>query len=230
MRRDIQKAVILRKPEILRLGDSKLFSGNTNPPKNAGAPPAPEISIVPKQRTKTGGAKNKSAADCCAGPATAAAKPDSTSDQFEFESEITDRALDEIGERMAIFEKRDKNDDDVLALADGETCREDAKDFMEQKLKTLLTKNGGEAKSSSPQIESSASENVGEVIDHFDSEAVLRSRETGNSNGEALKTREVTLIASVALTASEAALEKTRTGQTFEPQDEFYNALVHRVL
>ena len=84
---------------------------------------------------------------------------------------------------------------------------------MEQELKTFLTSEGGEAKSSS-QFETDSSEEGGEVTDCFDSETVLRAREISNSNDETRKNQEITLTANVALTASEAAREKTRARQT----------------
>lgn len=203
-------------------------------PKNTilnGASLVTEVSTVPKKEAKTKRTKNKSvAAASIAGNAVAVLKPDSTGNQFEIQSEITDRALNEIGERMANFETTNENDDDedVLTLADNETSGEDEKDFMEQELKTFLTKDG-EAKTSS-QYESDPSEEGGEVTDCFDSETVLRSREVRNSNDDAAKNQEITLTASVALTASEAAHEKRRARQTIESEDEFYNALVQRVL
>ena len=235
LRHDIQKPVALRKPEVLRLGDSKIFGGNFNFPKNSGkngASFAPEVSSVPKKQAKTKRAKVKSAvAASIVGNSVAVLEPDRADDQFEFVSEIADRALDEIGERMTDFEMTNKNndDEDVLALADDETSSESEKDFMEQELKTFLTSDGGEANASS-QFASDPSEEGGEVTDCFDSETVLRSREIRNSNDEAPKNQEITLTANVALTASEAALEKKRARQTIESEDEFYNSLVQRVL
>jgi len=233
LRKDIQRAVAYVKPEVLRLGNSKIFDGNFNFPKNSGKNDAPitsEVSTVPKKQAKTKRAKNKSVAVSPAGNAVAVLEPDSTSDQFEFESEITDRALDEIGERMADFETTNENGDDeeVLALADGETSGEGERDFMKQELKTFLTVDT-EPKTPT-QFESDPSEEGGEVTDCFDSETVLRSREVRSSNDEAAKNQEITLTASVALTASEAAREKRRACQTIESEDEFYNALVQRVL
>jgi len=233
LRKDIQRAVAYVKPEVLRLGNSKIFDGNFNFPKNSGKNDAPitsEVSTVPKKQAKTKRAKNKSVAVSPAGNAVAVIEPDSTSDQFEFESEITDRALDEIGERMADFETTNENGDDeeVLALADGETSGEGKRDFMKQELKTFLTVDT-EPKTPT-QFESDPSEEGGEVTDCFDSETVLRSREVRSSNDEAAKNQEITLTASVALTASEAAREKRRASQTIESEDEFYNALVQRVL
>lgn len=233
LRSDIQKAIALRKPEVLRLGDSKIFDGNFSFPKNSGkngASLAAEVSIVPKKQAKTKRTKNKSVAVSPGGNAVAVLEPNSTDDQFELQLEITDRALDEIGERMADFETTNENGDDegVLALANGEIYREDDRDFMEQELKTFLT-NDSEAKTFS-QSESDPSEEGGKITDCFDSETVLRSREIRNSNDEDQNNQEITLTASVALTASEAAREKRRARQTLESEDEFYNALVQRVL
>ncbi len=236
LRHDIQKAVAYAKPEVLRLGDSKIFKGgNFNLPKNSGTNGsflAADASTVPKKQTETKQTKIKSvAAASIAGNAVAVLEPDSNGDQFEFESEITDRALDEIGARMVDFETTNENgdDEDVLALADDETIGEVERDFMEQELKTFLTSEGGGAKTSS-QFESDQGEDGDEVTDCFDSKTVLRSREIKNSNDENRKNQEITLTANVALTASETAREKRRARQTLESEDEFYNALAQRVL
>jgi type IV secretory pathway TraG/TraD family ATPase VirD4 len=234
LRKDIQKAVALRKPEVLRLADSKIFGGgNFNLPVNSNKNAetlASEVSNVPKKQAKTKRAKNKSVAVSPVGNAVAVLEPDSIDDQLEFESEITDRALDEIGERMADFETTNENGDDeeVLALADDETSGDGERDFMQQELKTFLTSDGGEPKTPT-QFESDLTKG-GEVTDCFDSETVLRSREIRNSTDEAPKNQEITLTANVALTANEAAREKRRARQTLESEDEFYNALVQRVL
>jgi hypothetical protein len=234
LRKDIQKAVALRKPEVLRLADSKIFGGgNFNLPVNSNKNAetlASEVSNVPKKQAKTKRAKNKSVAVSSVGNAVAVLEPDSIDDQLEFESEITDRALDEIGERMADFETTNENGDDeeVLALADDETSGDGERDFMQQELKTFLTSDGGEPKTPT-QFESDLTKG-GEVTDCFDSETVLRSREIRNSTDEAPKNQEITLTANVALTANEAAREKRRARQTLESEDEFYNALVQRVL
>jgi type IV secretion system protein VirD4 len=233
LRKDIQKPVALRKPEVLRLTDSKIFSGvNSNLPINTGKNGTTHISetlSVPKKQAKTKRAKNTSFAVSSVGNAVAVLEPDSPDDQFEFESEITDRALGEIGELMADLETTNENGDDenVLALANDKTSGEDERDFMEQELKTFLT-DDSEAKTRT-QFESDPSEG-GEVFDCFDSDTVLRSREVRYSNDEATKNQEITLTASVALTASEAAREKRRASQTIASEDEFYNALVQRVL
>ncbi len=233
LRKDIQQAVTLRKPEVLRLADSKIFGGgNFNFPKNLdknGASLASESATVPKKQAKTKRTKNKSVA-AVSPVGVAVLEPDSTDDQFEFESEMTDRALDEIGNRMADFETTNENgDEEVLALADGETSGEGESDFMEQELKTFLTSDGGEAKTST-QFESDPNAKGEEVVDCFDSETVLRPAEIKSSDDDGGKNQEITLTANVSLTANEAASEKTRARQTRETEDEFYNALVQRVL
>lgn len=232
LRRDIQKAVIYRKPEVTRLGDSKIFGGNFNLPKNAdhnGASLASEVAVVPKKSAKTKRAKKSNIAAVSPSGAVAVLEPESIEDQFEFDPEIADRALDEIGELMADFEMEDENDDDVrvLALANGATSGEHKKDFMEQELKTFLTSDDGEAKTST-RFESDQSVD-GEDTDCFDSETVLRSREIKNSES-GIENQEITLIASLSLTESDAANEKRRDRRAVESEDEFYNALVQRVL
>ena len=130
------------------------------------------------------------------------------------------------------FDSANENGDDakVLALADGENSREGTKIFMEQKLKTFLTSDGGEAKSSSQFENDLSAEGGEEATDCFDSETVLLSREISNPNDETRKNQEVILTANVTLTASEAEREKMRARQTHEGEDEFYNALTQRVL
>lgn len=232
LRKDIQQAVALRKPEVLRLADSKIFGGNFNLPKNAdknGASWPSDSSTVPKKQAKTNRAKkNKVAAASMVGNAVTVLEPDRADD--EYESEITDRALDEIGEQMADFETTSESGDDVLALADGQPSGENERDFMEQELKTFLTSDGGDANTSS-QFESDSTETGGEVTDCFDSEVVVRAAEIRSSDGGGKKSREITLMtASVALTASEAEREKKRARQAHEAEAEFYNALTQRVL
>jgi type IV secretory pathway TraG/TraD family ATPase VirD4 len=234
LRKDIQQAVTLRKPEVLRLADSKIFGGTFNLPKksnNNGASPDSEPSTVTKKQAKTKRAKKNNVVPASiVGNAIAVLEPDLNDDQFEFDSEITDLALDEIGKRMADFEmpNEDGDGEDVLALAGDETSGEIARDFMEQQLKTFLTSDD-EAKTSA-QFESDSSAESGVVTDCFDSETVLRSREIRNSNDEVKTNQNITLTANVSLTAQEAEREKMRDYQTIESEDEFYNALVQRVL
>jgi type IV secretory pathway TraG/TraD family ATPase VirD4 len=234
LRKDIQQAVALRKPAVLRLADSKIFGGgNLNFPKNSGkngASLASEPATIAKKQTRTKRTKNKSI-PAVSPVGVAVLQPDRAGNQFEFESEITDRALDEIGKRMADFVTTNENDGDeeeVLALANGETSGEGERDFMEQELKTFLT-DEREAKTRT-KFESDPNEEGGEVTDCFDSETVLRPAEIGSSVGGLEKNQEITLTASVSLTANEAAGEKSRARQTREVEDEFYNALVQGVL
>jgi type IV secretory pathway TraG/TraD family ATPase VirD4 len=234
LREDIQKAVVYRKPEGARLTDSKNFSGkNFNAAVNTGSNGAAlvsEVSTASKRQAKTRRTKKNSIITVTpiAGNTVAVLEPDRADDRFETQSEITERALDEIGERMAYFELKDENCNDagVLALADGEASDEGVRNFMERELKTLLA-NERDAKT---KFESDKGEESGEVTDCFDSEIVLRSREIGNSNDEAPSNQEITLTASVSLTAQEAANEQIRARQTIESEDNFYNALVQRVL
>ncbi len=97
---------------------------------------------------------------------------------------------------------------------------------MQQELKTFLT-GDADAKISA-QIESDSGNE--EIVDCFDSETVLRSDEIKTSEGGVEINQETTLSASFALTETDAAHEQARARQSLEPEDEFYNALVQRVL
>lgn len=232
LRRDIQQATLYRKPEVTRLDDTKIFGENFNLPKNANHNVTSldsEVVAVSKKSAKTNRAKKNSiAAVSSTSNSVAVLEPDSTDEQFEFDSEITDRALDEIGDRMAQVEiTTENNDKNILALAKDEISGEDEKDFMNQELKTFLMNDDGRAKAST-QFKGDSSEG-GEVTDCFDSETVLRSREIKISEGDTA-TQEITLTASVSLTESDTASEKERAKRTVESEDEFYNALVQRVL
>ena len=231
LRKDIQKAIVYRKPKVLRLNDSKIFGGgNFDSLKiagNTGASPASEFSTVPKKQTKTKRTKNKSAAISPVSNAVAVLEPGSADDQFESHSEVTDRALDEIGERMATFEAADAGEDGVLILTDDELPDKPAEDFMQQKLKTFLT---GEKLKTPAHIENDLSGE--EVDDCFDTGVILRAEtaESTDNDGGFETNREITLSASFTLTEAEAASEQERANENFEPENEFYNALVQRVL
>lgn len=229
LRPDIQKAVVYRKPEVLRLADSKFFGGgNFNSPQSSngsGTFQTTEASAAPKKAAKTKRAKNKPVAVSPAGNAVAVLEPDPATNQFDFQSELTDRALDEIGEQITAFEITDASgDDEVLALAD-ERSDEQAEDFMQQELKTFLT----DEKPRTPDLIENDSGD--EQVDCFDSDVVLRTETTKNPDESGRQmNQEITLSGSYSLTAADAAHEQTRFRQTIESEDEFYNALVQRVL
>jgi type IV secretory pathway TraG/TraD family ATPase VirD4 len=228
LRKDTQKAVVYRKPETMRLADSKIFGGG-NLAQNAvgnGASQIAGASTVHKQAAKTKRIKNKSAAAVShVGNPIAVIEPDATGKQADFQSEITERALDEIGERMATYETTHLSGDRVLALTDDEPFNKHTKDFMQQELKTFLT----DEKPKVPDlIENSDDE---EIVDCFDSDVVFQAKTTKTSDdGGAEKNQEIILSTSFTLTEADAANEQARALQAVESENEFYNALVQRVL
>lgn len=230
LRRDIQKPVVYRKPEILRLSDSRTFGGgNFNLPQNIdrnGASHTAEASTVPKKTAKTRRTKNKSVAASPVGNPVAVVEPDWTGNQSDFQSEITDRALGEIGERMAVFEVTDASGDGVLALTNDEPLDEHTEDFMQQELKTFLT-------GAKPKTPDSIKNETGdeEIADCFDSDVVIQAKTTKNSGENGVeKNQEIILSGSYSLSEQETAQEQTRNRQTAESENEFYNALAQRVL
>jgi type IV secretory pathway TraG/TraD family ATPase VirD4 len=229
LRPDIQKAVVYRKPEVTRLADSKFFGGNFNLPQNSnvnGALPTSGASTAPKKAAKTKRAKNKSVGVSPAGNAVAVLESDSATNQFGFQSEITDRALDEIGEQVAAFEITNASrGDEVLALAN-EASDKQAEDFMQQQLKTFLT----DEKPRTPDLIENVSGD--EESDCFDSDVVLRAKssKTSEESGDTEENQEITLSGSYSLTEQETAHEKSHARGQLESEDEFYNALVQRVL
>lgn len=230
LRRDIQKAVIYRKPETLRLADSRIFGGgnysSSDKTDNKGAASSASALIPPKKAAKSKRTKINPAAVASGGNAVTVIEPDSAGNQSDIQFEITDRALGEIGERIAGFEITDGSSDSVLALADDELRDEYAKDFMQQELKTFLT---GEKSKTLGFIENESGDE--EIVDCFDSDVVLQTKTTKTSDGGGVEeNQEITLSASFTLTEEETAQEQTRESQTVESENEFYNALAQRVL
>lgn len=231
LRRDIQKAVVYRKPEVTRLADSKIFGGgNFNLPQHSKGNDefhTTEISLAPKKAAKSKRIKNKSVAVAPVGNTVAVLEQGSTDGQFETQSEFTDRALNEIGERMAAFEAADAGEEGALILTVDKFPDKLTEDFMQQKLKTFLT---SENPKTQVLIENDSGDE--EVVDCFDTGVVLRAEtaESADDGGGIGTNREITLSASFTLTEAEAARERERARENFEPENEFYNALVQRVL
>jgi hypothetical protein len=142
-------------------------------------------------------------------------------------SETTDRALSEIGERIEDFETSGAGDDgnSILALADDERSDEKTEDFMDQELKTFLL----DEKTKTPVLIENDSDDA-EVVDCFDSETVLRTEIMKSSEGGIETNRETTLSGNYSLTEEETERERTHARQSLEPENDFYNALVQRVL
>ncbi len=128
---------------------------------------------------------------------------------------------------MADFETSGAGDDgnSILALADDEHRDEKTEDFMEQELKTFLL---DEKTKTSVLIENDS--DGAEVVDCFDSETVLRTEIMKSSEGGIETNRETTLSGNYSLTEEETERERTHARQSLEPENDFYNALVQRVL
>ena len=230
LRKDIQKAVVYRKPAVLRLADSKIYDGgNFNSSQNTDNSGASQAAkAAQKKSAKVKRPKNNNGTGSPAGTAVAVLETDSTDNETYFQSEITDRALDEIGERIAAFEITDVNDneDGVLALTDEEHRNEHTKDFMQQELKTFLT---DEAAKTSLQIENDSDDE--EIVDCFDSDVVIQAKTIKSFDKSGVEAKQkITLSANIALTEQEMAHEQKRAHQILEAEDEFYNALTQRVL
>ena len=140
--------------------------------------------------------------------------------------EVTDRALDEIGERMKDYEMTDESGGgNYLALAGDERPSRQSKDFMEQKLNAFLLEENSEQPL---QIESDSSGE--EITDRFDTDIVLQANSSQTSSGDVETSREVILSASFILTDQEAESERKIAGQNLESENEIYYSLAQRVL
>lgn len=235
LRKDIQEAVAYRKPAVTRLADSKIFGGaNFNLPSNVNNNAATLSTVSAtstKKTTKTKSAKKSQVAVSTVGSAVAILEPDSSGEHFEFQTETVDHALDAIGERMADFEAADAENDTVLALTQIAASEINEDDFMQQNLKAFLIED---AAGNSMNIENNLGDmDGGEVVDCFDSETVLRVAEMKpeiiNSESDE-KDQKLTLSASFTLTEQDTAREQKHERRKLAAEDEFYHALVQRVL
>ena len=70
-----------------------------------------------------------------------------------------------------------------------------------------------------------------EIVDCFDSVVVIQAKTIKSFDKSGVEAKqEITLSANIALTEQEMAHEQKRAHQILEAEDEFYNALVQRVL
>ena len=229
LRRDIQKPVVYRKPEVLRFSDVLGLSGNF--PQTISTKDSTFASTKPKKTAKKKSVKNQSQAvsvQSIVNPQSDLnlSLPSETKLDFAF-SEITDRALGEIGERIANFEKDGTSDsyNNFLALAGDKTFDKETEDYMKEDLKTLLTDENPKI---TFQIENNSEDE--EIIDCFDSETVLTDGTIQNSTeGDEIK-HEITLSTNFTLTNEEAAHEQLRANKKLESENEYNNALALRVL
>jgi type IV secretory pathway TraG/TraD family ATPase VirD4 len=228
LRTDIQKPVVYRKPEVLRFSAAKTFSGNFA--QAAIANGSTDIQAKAKKAAKGKRTKNQTATNSAEGGITF--QNDShtlSSSETKLEadvSEIADTALDEIGEHIAGYETNGAGaNGSRLALTDDERCDKPTEDFMQQKLKTFLLDDNSET--SAPNENNSSAE---QVTDRFDSDVVLQAASPPTSDGNIETNRKITLSASFDLTDDEVARERNVADKVFEPENEFYAALVQRVL
>ena len=223
LRRDIQKAIVYRKPEVLRFSDVQMFGGG-NFTQKANRNNAENISTKQKNSAKGKRAKNQSGVGMTENFSDTNAEPNlaPSSDQ-EFSSaasEITDNALSEISRRIAELESENEGKGSSLALTHIEQTSKPTEDFMGQKLNTLL--KGGEQNYS---VETNA-----DAEDRFDTDAVLRGVAPQSlDNGYETK-REINMSASFVLTEEQTAHEQSRASRKNETENEFYNALTAGVL
>jgi hypothetical protein len=228
LRKDIQKAVIYRKPEVLRFSAAKTFSENFA--RNVSANGSADIGAKPKKSAKSKRTKNQTATNSAESgiglqnDSHTVAHSETKLDAAV--SEVTDSVLGEIGEHITNYETNGAiSDGSRLALTCDERFDKPTEDFMQQKLKTILM---GESSETSVLNENDSSGE--QVIDRFDSDVVLRA-ESFQTSVEGVETnRKITLSANIELTDEEVARERKFAAKNFEPENEFYTALAQRVL
>ena len=235
LRKDIQKAVVYRKPEVLRFSAAPNF-GSVNLTQFGGANGQTSVAVKTAKKSKTKRAKNQSPENLVENGNTSRhdsrLEPENDAALDSDVSETTDRALDEIGARMAEFVMNEEScsngkENVYLALADVELSEEYGEDIMRQQLKTLLS---DEDQKTTGQNENALSGGGDEVSDRFDSETVLQPIFSQNSESDALTNREIKLSASFALNDDDVERERKIVRQNLEPENEFYHSLVQRVL
>jgi type IV secretory pathway TraG/TraD family ATPase VirD4 len=230
LRKDIQKPVIYRKPDVLRFSDALDFGGG-NYAAVAGATTQTAVAAKPK-KSKGKPKKNQSATNtldenhACHNHSRFVAEPDKEMDIAG--PDAADPALEEIGERIFESEMNDTpgvGENTSLALTDGGRSDERQEDFMQQKLKTFLT---GEDSGTYRSIEIDPSDDG--AVDCFDSETVLKAKSSQTSEGGDQRQREIKLSASFDLSDEEIARERNIARQHLESENEFYHSLARRVL
>jgi type IV secretory pathway TraG/TraD family ATPase VirD4 len=231
LRRDIQKAVALRKPEVLRFSDAQTFGGGKSFVHSGEATGQTAERGAKPKKAKGKRRKNQTAADAAAESSAdlqneTAVAMSSQTDSDSLAWVAADRALDEIGERMTDFETSGADGDGgVLALNEDEYSGEDSEDFMQQDLKAILL----DEKPKMPvQMETNASD--AEVFDRFDSQVVVRTKSAETSGDGVATKRNVVLSGSYSLTDDQLVNEQQISRQNLEPENEFYSALTQRVL
>lgn len=208
LRRDIQKPVIYRKPQVWRFSDVQIFGGNYALSGSS----IGQSAIVANQFSET-------------------AKSLQNDSRFNDDervlksdvAEIADLALEEIGRQLAGFEKTVTIDNTVLAFADKHNFDEQRVDLMEKELKTFLV----DENSAAPVfIENNSNDET--TSDYFDSEVVVQAAipHTGSTGTETK--REIS--GSYVLTNEEMATEEKSVFGKQTPVDEYLPALAWGVL
>ena len=244
LRRDIQKPVVYRKPEVLRFSDAQIFGGGNFglPGSSSRTSGSPLNSTATKKTVKSKRTKNQSAPAVSSGSGVVVLEPntpenkakiESSSQQttsFESElystvSEVTNRTLGEIGDKIADFEATGASES-VLALTADDDSQELSEDFMEQELKTILFDKIHPL--TAVQIEDESGD--GEIVDCFDSETVLRAASAENSAAGVEMKRETLLSGTYVLTDDEAVCERESERDRLETENALYQAIAQRVL
>ena len=221
LRKDIQKPIEYRKPEVLRFSDVQPFGNNFSKVSNSNGS---TDSAKAKKTTKR--TKNQSVASTENKSNFQIENDLSNTTENDFETsafEKTDRALDEIGGLMMNFESDNTNQENFLSLTDDEHFEQGEEDFMEQKLYKVLTSEGSKLQ---PEEISEGEE----IQDCFDKELILQPKTSINSAGVSEEQEEITLTADFHLTEAETIREKESVQRFKKMENEFSNALVHGVL
>ncbi len=221
LRRDIQKAVVYRKPDVLRFSDMQIFASSFTQVSVARS--RTDRHTNSKKSVKGNRVKTQAGMAVSLNNISSQTDVNSVSDKQEPNSGAfaeTDAALEEIGLQMMGSDSPNANQENVLALANDTSADKSSEGFMKQKLKTFL-------KAEKPKV------NIGEdedLQDYFDSEVVLQAKPPIGSDEGAEFKREVTLSRKFALTARTKAVEESKINQKGKMQDEFNTPLALRVL
>jgi type IV secretory pathway TraG/TraD family ATPase VirD4 len=222
LRKDIQKPIEYRKPEVLRFSDAPAFSGNFSKVNNVN-----DSADYTKTKKASKGKRTKNqSAESTENKGNFQIENDlSLRAENKFETsafEKADLALDEIGQIMN-SEAVNTYKENILALADDERFEKAEKDFMQQKLYKILTNE-------SPKFQLEADLDDEEIQDCFDSEVILEAQSHPSSADNLEVKPEITLSADFTLTEAETKREKETSRRIRKTENEFSNALAHGVL
>lgn len=223
LRKDIQKPIEYRKPEVLRFSDVQARRNNFSKVSNSNGS---ELSAKSNKASKGKRSKNQPVASAENKSNLQIETDLSSVAENNFETSLfekTDRALDEIGELMMNSEADNNNQDNVLALTNDYLLGEVKEDFMEQKLYKVLTDEN-------PKTQLEGNLKGEEIQDCFDREVILQPLVSSNSADVLQEQQEITLTADFQLTEAETIREKESVQRIRKTQNEFSNALAHGVL